>query len=483
MRTQTLNRSMLAIYVALIIAELTSAFELTMTVAALPTFYRIFNDPIGAGWLLTGFGLVAASSAAICGRLGDLYGRKRVLMIVLAICGIGSAISAFSTTLAGVVIGRAIQGVSGAILPLCFGLVRENVRREQVPVGIGIMSAIAAGGSAAGLLFGGFIVDNLSWHSIFYASAVNALLGIIAIGSIIPASIRMGTRRRLDVLGGVLFAPPIAGILYAVGQARVWGWLDARTLGLLAACFLALAFWAWYELRQPDPLIDVRLIMKRQVGLANLCTTATSLGPFQMTLVVTLLLQAPTWTNVGFGLSASAAGAILALPALVGVIGGPWSGLLAARRGGRQAMIYGAVFMIVCWAFVTIFHSSLWVVLLVVMLSGLATSVVFAAGPNLIVEAAPDDRTSEATGLSSVFRQTFMGVGAQILTFLLATSTISDPSKGKGIFPADAAFTLSFAFITAAAVVCLLIAFALPRRRLAAVRELEVPPIVAAPSR
>jgi len=465
MRTQAQSRSLLAFYVALIIAELSSTFEATMTIAAIPTFVRLFNDPIGAGWLVTGFGLVAASAAAICGRLGDLYGRKPMMMILLTLCGIGSAISGLSTTLAGVLVGRAIQGVSGAIVPLCFGMVRENVRREQIPVGIGIISAIAIAGATLGLILGGVIVQFAGWQWIFHTSAALAFIGVLVVGLLIPASRPAGIGRQLDILGAVLFVPPIAGMLYAVGQARIWGWLDARTLGLLAGGVLVLAFWVWYELRQSDPLIDVRLLMQRQVCLTNLCLLVTSLGPFQMALVIAVLLQAPTWTNVGFGLAAGVAGGLQGLPGLVGVFGGPFSGRVAARSGGRPAMIYGAVLMVVSWAIVAVSHSSLVFLIVSIVLAGLGLAIVYAASSILIVEAAPADRTSEATGLSVVVRLAFTAVGAQILTFLLATSTISDASRGPGTFPTDMAFTIAFAYMTFMAGLCLVLALALPRRR------------------
>jgi len=373
-----------------------------------------------------------------------------------------------------VVVGRAIQGVSGAILPLCYGMVRENVRREQIPIGIGIMSAIWIGGATLGLILGGVIGQFAGWQWIYHTSAALAFIGVLVVEVIIPASRPAGTGRQLDILGGVLFLPPIAGMLYAVGQARSWGWLDARTLGLLAGGALVLASWVLYELRQSDPLIDVRLLIQRQVGLTNLCLLVTSLGPFQIALVIALLLQAPTWTNAGFGLAASLAGGLQGLPGLVGVFGGPFSGRVAARSGGRPAMIYGAVLMVVCWAIVAVFHSSLVFLIVSIVLAGLGLAIVFAASSNLIVEAAPADRTSEATGLSVVVRLAFTAVGAQILTFLLATSTISDASRGPGTFPTDMAFTIAFVFMTFMAGLCLMLALALTRRRPVAASESDI---------
>lgn len=455
----------MAIYVTLGIAELSSTFENAMTLAAMPTFYRVFNEPVSAGWLLTGFGLVAASSAAICGRLGDLYGRKRVLMIVLVICGAGCAVSSLSSTLDGVVAGRAIQGVSGAILPICFGLVREHLPPARVPVGIGIMTGLIGAGTTGGLILSGFILDRLSWEWIYYVTAAVAFVGLVVVGRVLPEGKTDSTVRRLDILGGVLFAPAIAGVLYAVGIARNLGWLDMRVLGWLGASCLLLALWVWHELRHPEPLIDVRLLAQRQVGLANVCSAVTSMGPFQVMLVTALLLQAPAWTGVGYGLSASLSGIILALPPLVGIVGGPWSGRIATRHGGWRALILGAGLLVAGAVAMAATYHRLAVLLTMFLIVGVACIMMLAAVPNLIIETVPDSRTSESTGLNSVFRQVAYAVGAQVASFLLATATVVSPAGGATKFPSDGAFALAYGYAAGMAVLCLLIALAIPRRR------------------
>ena len=196
-----------AILIVLVIAEITSAFEVGMMYGALATLMREFRDPVGTGWLITAFLLVGAVSAALCSRLGDLYGRKRLVLLMLACATAGSLIAAFATTLPWLIAGRAVQGLSAALLPLCIGLVREHLPAARVPVGIGWLAAMASFSAGAGILLGGWLVDHVGWRWIFWFSAGHASIALVCVALVLPASARQAATGKLDVLGGVLFAP------------------------------------------------------------------------------------------------------------------------------------------------------------------------------------------------------------------------------------------------------------------------------------
>src|SRR5207245_586750 len=166
--------------------------------------------------------------------LGDMFGRKRVMLVVLVLAALGSLVSALSADLFWVIFGRALQGVSAAILPLCFGLVRENLPAANVPVGVGIITATATVGAGAGLILGGLIIATLTWRWIFYCSGGLAVVSTVFMVIFVPPSPRRYTGEGIDVMGGVLFVPAIAALLLAISKGKSWGWSDARTLGLIA---------------------------------------------------------------------------------------------------------------------------------------------------------------------------------------------------------------------------------------------------------
>jgi MFS family permease len=466
------------IMLALVIAEVASAFEVSMVFSGLPTFYKLFQDPALVGWVITAYLLVGAAASAICGRIGDLYGRSRVLIGLLFFAALGSLISAISTSLEGIVFGRAVQGLASAILPLCFGLVRENISSERTPLCIGILAGTASTAAGVGFLLGGVCIDYLSWHWIFYISTVASVLGLLLVIAFLPSSAGKASEQKIDILGGVLFAPAVAGILFALTKASAWGWYDQRTLLLGFGSLALLAFWAWYEARHSNPLIDVRLFANRQLAMSNLCYVFIALGAMQFAQVLFVLMQQPTWTGVGLGMAATAAAAMKLPSSLVAIFASPWAGVLAGRFGGRKALLCGLSILVVGWAALTVHHSNVWFVGFAIILHGIGTAMAFSAVPNLIVEAVPPQRVSEVTGLSQVIRTTFMAIGAQMIAFILATQTISDPAQGPGTYPAGSAFQLAFLVITVLCIFSMFAAMALPKRGANGAREAAVQPAI-----
>lgn len=459
-----LNRQLMLMMLALLVAELTSTFEVGMLLSALSKMYGTFNDPVGVGWLITSFLLVGAATTAVCGRLGDMLGRGRVMLVLLFCAGIGSVISAVSTTLPWIIFGRAVQGMSAAMMALCIGLVREYLPPGRVALGVGFITATATVGVGVGMVLGGVIVDNLTWPWLFYCSAALAGLSMVLVIAFVPLTPGAGFSRDVDILGGILFAPAVAGILFAVTRVKSWGWWDGRTLGWIGGGIVVLILWTVYELRHKNPLINVRLFTHRQVALTYLAMALFALGTSQLMQVILLLLQQPEWTLVGFGVSATMA-AMLKFPSLaMSVVAAPWSGSIAGRHGARRAMLVGAVLVALGWMGMTAYHSAIWLIVAMLFLISFGGAMMYAAMPNLLIESVPADRTSEAIGLLHVMRTTFTAIGAQIAAFTLASSTVSDAARGPGSYPAASAYLLTFFLITAVAWLTLLVTLALPRR-------------------
>jgi MFS family permease len=462
--TQPSRRATTAVLAALVMAEVVGAVEATMIFAALRTFNAAFGDPVMVGWIVTAFLLSAAASASVCSRLGDMFGRRRLLLIVLALAGVGSLMSAVATSVGGVIAGRAIQGVSGAVLPLCFGLVRENLPEPRVPFGIGVVSAAAFVSAGAAIFLGGVLVDHTSWHAIFYVGAATAAVAWFMVRGKVPRSPRLPSTEPVDVPGALLLVPAITGLLIALSQSRSWGWADARTLGLALASLATLALWLRHELRTRSPLIDVRLLMHRQLALANLGVVLLALGPLQGGLVLSQLLQQPTWTGAGLGLSATVAGLVLAPPMALAMVVGPGCGALAARRGARVPALWACAFLLAGWGGIALHHASIGFVAAMVVLQGIGTAAAYAVAPMLIVEVAPRERTSEVTGVSAVMRYIFNAVGSQVVAVMLGHATVSNAAAGPGTYPAPSAFELTLTVISLLCACVIAVTWALPRR-------------------
>lgn len=445
--------------IALWIAELTGSFETAMILAALKVLVAEFGDPAKVGWLVTGYLIVGAAVAAIVGRLGDLYGRRRVLCIVLAIGAIGSLVSALSTSFAMLLTGRILQGVTGAILPLCIGLVRENVSAERTPITIGLMISGASLGTAAGLVLGGAIVDLWSWHGVFFASAAFCSVALLGILTLVPRSQGMPATGPTDWLSGVLFAPGVVLLLLYVTVGPRLGWLDPLALAALAGGVILVVWWWRHSWRSPAPLISVRAFADRTVAVGGAVTALVAMSTLQIAVFFTLLLQAPKWTAAGLGLSATAAG-LAKLPSnLTSTLAAPLGGWLAGRGGGRLAMIAGGLITSTGWALVLLDASTVTIIVAELIVISFGATILFAVAPTIIAQASPPDRVSEVAGLLTVIRQLFLGIGAQLVTTLLAVETVA---RGAERYPSPFAYQLTIGVIIAISLTATLVCLALP---------------------
>jgi MFS family permease len=474
------HRAWFGILLVLVFMEITSAFETGMMFGALSTISRDFGDPVLAGWLITGFLLVGASSAAVSSRLGDLFGRKRVAIALLGLAATGSLISALAPTLPIMIVGRSIQGFSSALLPLCVGLVREYLPSRRVDVSIGWLAAMATSSAGVGIVLGGWAVDHFGWPSVFWFSFVHAGVAALLALLFLPPSARRPSTGDLDLLGGILFAPAVAAVLLAITRMNSRP-SEPLTLLLFGGGILLLIIWVRREWHHPRPMLDVRLFAQRQIGITLLVACAYGLGTTQQLLVILQIAQQPSWTGIGLGLTATAAAAIK-LPSIpMGLLGAPTSGWLASRTSGRFAAIIGALIIVAGWVQLLLWNDSVAALFVATMIIAVGNAALYAGTIILVTETAPRERTSEVNGQLAVVRSISYAAGTVVMTLLLASETVSDPAHGPGVYATPKAFQLGLMYVIGCSVVCLLVILTLPGRRTnAAVRQQSVEPANAA---
>lgn len=447
---------------ALWIAEVTGSFETAMILAALKRLIQDFGNPAMVGWLITGYLIVGAAIAAVVGRLGDLFGRRQTLIVVLAIGAVGSLISALSTNFPVLLAGRLMQGVTGAILPLCIGLVHENLGKDRAPMAIGLMISGASIGTAAGLVVGGLIVDSFSWHGIFFASAGLCVAAALATLAFVPLSKRQPPAAPVDWFSGLAFAPGVALVLVYFSTGKDWGWANGWSLAALVLGLALIAWWMRQSLVSPNPLIAVRSFANRTIAVGGAVTALVSMSTLQITVFFSLLLQAPAWTVAGLGLSATVAG-LAKLPSnLSSTFAGPLGGCLAGRGGGRIALVIGGLITTTGWILVLLDASSFTIVVAELIVISFGATMLFSVAPTIIAQASPPERISEISGMLTVIRQLFLGIGAQMVTTLLAVDVVR---RGPETYPSPFAYDLTVTVIIALCLAAILVAFALPRQR------------------
>ncbi len=450
------DQRLYVIIAVLMMVEVLSSLEISMVYNAFPTIQREFNDPHMTGWLLTSFLLVQAGTAAVGGRLGDIFGRKRLLLIIISICVLGSLVSALAPNLELMILGRAAQGVSGAILPLCYGITRQATTPKSAPFFVGCLTGAYAFAAAMGFVVAGYLTDIGSWRSIFWFTVIYGAAVLPLLWVAVPEFKNRVTPKRLDIMGGLLFMPGVASLLYGVMLVPKSGWSAVDTLAFLSVGAAILAYWGLHEARREDPLIDLSLLREPKIAMGNVCMLLMAMGGSQVGLISMMFLQQPAATGAGLGLTATMAG-ILNVPANFAMaLSAALAGWVAGKYGSHRAALQGAVVGALAWGFLLFVHYSLWLVMLAIVGAAFSIGMLLAALPNLILEASPLERSSETTGLAAVLRGIGITVGAQILTTILAGSRVSLPGSAAS-FASETAYRLCFGYIasTLAAIVIL----------------------------
>jgi EmrB/QacA subfamily drug resistance transporter len=426
-------------------------------VPALPQIQSSFHTSESAvGWVLTAFLLSASVATPIIGRLGDMYGKERLLMIVLLTLALGTLVSAIASSLSLMILGRVIQGVGGGIFPLAFAIIRDEFPNERVPGAIGLVSSLLGIGGGAGVVFAGVVTENLSYHWLFWFPLVAILFTAYLTWRYIPES-PVKTPGEINYRAAALMTVGISAVLLAITETSTWGWGSPKTLGLLALGLLLIGAWVRAELRSREPLVDMRMMAIRGVWTTNAVAFLIGVGMYSSFVLLPELVQEPV-SSGGFGASVTAAGLFLLPSTIAIVLVGQAAGLLERRIGSRGSLIGGAAFALASYVLLVADRSHAADIYVAAGLLGIGIGLSFSAMANLIVQNVRQEQTGVATGMNAVTRTLGGAFGGQVAATLLASNL------GPGGIPTSDGFTLAFLMCLIALVGALALAVAVPRR-------------------
>jgi EmrB/QacA subfamily drug resistance transporter len=447
------------VFLSLLLAGMAFALSQTVVSPALPEIQREYGaDPSSAAWILTGYLLAASVATPIVGKLGDLFGRGRVLTVVLLGFAVGSVVCALAPSLGVLVGGRVIQGVGGGIFPLAFGIIRETFPPERVATAIGGISATFGIGGGVGLVVAGLIVEALDASWLFWLGLM-ALPAAFAIWRYVPNE-ETRPDAKVDWLGAAILSVALASLLYGLSKANAWGWGSPRVLALSLGGLGLAGFWAWLETRIDQPLVDMRVLRRRSVLMTNITAVLVGFSMFASFLLVPQLAQTPESAGYGFGASVTGAGLLMLPSTLVMLVAGPWAGRLATRASSRLPLVLGTSSGMLAFVFYALFHGSEWEICVGGALLGIGIGFSFASMANLVVESVPRGEVGVATGINTIMRSLGGALGAQLVASLLTSRTIAG-----GEIPAEAAYTDAFVVAAIAAGLAMVAALSIPHTR------------------
>ncbi len=451
-------RHPVGVLLVLLMAGVSFALSQTLVIPALPDIAaNVDASPAAASWILSGFLLSASISTPIVGKLGDVYGKGRVLTLVLLLFSVGGIVCALAHSIAVLILGRVIQGVAGGVFPLAFGIIRDTFPPDKVASGLGLVSAILGIGAGIGLPLSGVIADGIGVQWLFWISLI-ALPAALAAHLLVPAS-PASRRVRIDWIGAAVLSAALAAVLLGVTESNDWGWGSERTIGLFGGGIVLFAIWVLVESRVNEPLIDLNVLSGRAVATTNLTGLLVGFAMFSSFLLIPQFAQAPESTGYGFGDSVSQAGLLLVPAALFQLVAGPLAGALGARIGFRTTLAAGAGLATMAFVFLALEHSHPWQFIVSAALLGSGISFAFASMANLIVGAVPQSEVGVATGINTIMRTVGGAFGAAVATAILTGNTIAGSP-----FPSESAYTAAFVLSAVGGVLAIGAALLVPTR-------------------
>ena len=447
-------------FALLAVAGISYALLQSLVAPALPEIeHALHTSENSVSWVLTSYLLSASVATPIIGRLGDMYGKERLLVIVLALLAVGTIVSALSTSLPLMLVGRVVQGAAGGIFPLAFGIIRDEFPRERVAAGIGLMSALLGVGGGAGVVLAGPIVDHLSFHYLFWLPLIPILVATVAVHVFVPES-PVRSPGRVNWLGAALLSLGLASLLIG-GERDGDVALALGEDGRLPACSARCCSLSGCEAspRSDHPLVDMHMMRIRGVWTTNAVALLLGFGMYSSFILVPQFVETPTRAGFGFGASVTGAGLFLVPTTIAMLLVGSQTGRLEKLFGSKLPLLAGILLTASSFVLLAVARSARWEVYVAAALLGSGIGLSFAAMANLIIENVGPGQTGVATGMNTVTRTVGGGFGGAAVASLLAGTVAANG------YPTVHGYTEAFALCALALILGVGVGFGIPQRR------------------
>lgn len=432
---QALPRTFLA---SLVLAGLGGNMVAALGTPLVPTVSRVYGVALdSAQWTLTISLLVGVVTTPLIGRMADGGSRRRLLSIVLLIIIGGGVLAALAPTFALVMLGRGLQGLGYAIVPLGVGIVREHISGQRLSRSLVLLSLSLSVGSGIGNPAVGLIVRMTNYHGAFWFAAAISAASLIWVLRVVPKDSPGTSRVSFDLAGAIVLSVALTALLLGITRGESQGWTSAKELTLLIGGLALLGGWIVLELRTRAPLVDVRLALQRSIVAANLSSLLLGMGMFMTTSLISRLVQTPLAVPYGLGGDTFTSGCMLLATSLGSLASAKLTRAITDRFGLASVLPLGGLIMSGALALMAYSHSSIWMLALVMLICGVGMGMTFAITPALIVANVPGDRAASATGLNTLIRLLGGAVGSALSAVVLDMHT-----PAGAIYPQESGYVV-----------------------------------------
>ena len=409
-------------------------------------------------WVLTAYLLSASVMTPILGRVGDMVGKERVFVATLVALAAGSLLAAVASSVTVMIVARVIQGFGGGIVPVAFGIIRDEFPREKVTGAVGVLASLTAVGAGLGVVLAGPIVNALNYHWLFWLPMILTIIAMVAAVLFVPES-PVRSPGRISWLPAVLLSAWLVALLVALSEAPAWGWGSARVIGLIVAAVVLAAAWVASELRTATPLIDMKMMRLPAVWTSNLVALLIGVGMYATFAFMPEFVQTPKLAGYGFGASITMSG-LMMLPSTVTMfITGMFAGRLTRVLGGKVLVFAGCLIGAASMAILAFAHHAEWEIFVSNAIMGVGFGLAFSAMSALVVSAVPSSQTGVASGMNTNIRTIGGSIGSAVMASIVTSSL-----EASG-FPKESGYTIGFAALMAGLLLAALAATLIPSAR------------------
>ena len=449
----------------------------SLVIPAIPTIqHELRTSASAASWLLTSYLLSAAVATPIAGRLGDMLGKARVLVVTLVLLALGTLVCALSSSISLMIFGRAVQGLAGGVFPLAYGIIRDEFPHERVAGAIGLVSAILGIGTGVGVVVAGPVIDHLSYHWLYWAPLVLVVAACALTAAFVPES-PVRSPGAVNWTGAALMSAWLVALLLGMSEAPEWGWTNPTVLGLFAASAVVALAWARSERRSTHPLVDIAMLRIPAVWRTNLSGLLLGAGMYTFFIIVPNFVQTPRSSGYGFSASVTGAGLFLLPLAVTMLASALLAGRLTARFGSKALLVAGCTLSAAAFVLLVGASGAPLDFYLSSALAGVGIGLGFASMTNLVVAAVPHRQTGVATAMNSNLRSIGGALGTGISTSIIVSSLLA-----SGL-PSEHGYALAFLLCAVLLVAAALASLSLASDRRERVETVGAPPRVVSPDK
>ena len=453
----------------------------TMLIPAIPDLIKDFRVSYSmSSWILTAYLVSGAVMTPIAGKLSDIYGKKKILLIIMTIYAVGVSAAGFANNIYFMLVARAIQGMGMAMFPIAFSIIRDQFPREKISIAQGIITSMFASGAVIGLSVGGTIIQHFGWQATFFTIIPIAISILIIIWKFIHINQnnygqkqqeqglgQESIKNRIDVKGALTLAATITSFLLVLTFLETGNSTNGSSMqlevGFIAMTVISLSLFIFVERRTVSPLIDFKMLLDKTLLPANILIVIIGLSMFMVFQTIPVLVRSPM--PFGFGESASNTGNVQLPFALVLLVFGPTSGFIISKLGSLKPIIMGTIVSCVGFIGLLMLHQTEIEISLGLAILSAGLSLTSVGAMNVIILSTPRQSSGISLGISSLMRIIGASIGPALAgMYMQSNQSIMTIGGIARFFPSMESYNLIFLTAAIVSIVGIVVAILLRQR-------------------